>query len=179
MASAAALFATRPFHEVRLDDIAEAASVGKGTLYIYFKSKDELYGRLVLEGLTQVVNRLKKWVEADSMDAWETLTAIVRELVCWAKRSPHFFQLTRPGEPHTPIAGLREKRQELAKLIEKTIVRGVRAGVMVDPRPDLTAQFLPSCIRGALRFAPTDVGQEALTNHILRIFSGGILRKDA
>jgi len=39
--TAAKLFATRPFHKVKLDDVASAAGVGKGTLYIYFKSKEE------------------------------------------------------------------------------------------------------------------------------------------
>jgi AcrR family transcriptional regulator len=37
--TAAKLFAQRPFHEVRLEDVASAAHIGKGTVYIYFKSK--------------------------------------------------------------------------------------------------------------------------------------------
>ena len=41
--TAARFFATQPFHKVRLDDVAAAAQVGKGTLYIYFKSKEDLY----------------------------------------------------------------------------------------------------------------------------------------
>ena len=49
--TAARLFATRPFHKVRLDDVAAAAHVGKGTLYVYFKSKDDLYRSLVFDGL--------------------------------------------------------------------------------------------------------------------------------
>jgi AcrR family transcriptional regulator len=32
--AAARMFAARPFHKVRLDDIAAAAGVGKGTLYV-------------------------------------------------------------------------------------------------------------------------------------------------
>ena len=59
-----------------------------------------------------------------------------------------------------------------------TIARGVREGELVDPRPELTAQFIPSCVRGALRHGP-EVGQEALANHIMRILAGGILRKQS
>ena len=40
---AARLFATHRFHEARMEDIAAAAEVGKGTLYRYFKDKEELY----------------------------------------------------------------------------------------------------------------------------------------
>ncbi len=79
----------------------------------------------------------------------------------------------RPGQERQPIPGLRDKRKELAKLIETVIRRGVRRGELEDPRPDLTANFIPSCVRAALRFGPADVGTEALTNHILRIIGGG------
>jgi len=177
MDAAAELFATRPFHEVRLDDIAEAARVGKGTLYIYFKSKDDLYGSLILEGFNRLVERLKTRCDSAGAQesAWETLSLIVRELVIWAKRSPYFFQLIRPGQ-QTPFPELYEKkRRELVKLIEATIVRGVRAGELNDPRPDLTAQFIPACVRGTLRFITGDVGAETLTNHILRVIGTGIL----
>src|SRR5436189_5663814 len=56
--TAARLFATKPFHKVRLDDVAAAAQVGKGTLYIYFKSKEDLYVSLVSEGFTNLVEQL-------------------------------------------------------------------------------------------------------------------------
>ena len=45
--AAARLFGTQRFHEVRMDDIAAEAEVSKGTLYRYFKDKDELYLALV------------------------------------------------------------------------------------------------------------------------------------
>ena len=40
-----------PYHEVRMDDIAERAQVAKGTLYLHFKDKEALYRALMLEGL--------------------------------------------------------------------------------------------------------------------------------
>ncbi len=176
MQAAAALFARRPFHEVRLDDVAEAAHVGKGTLYVYFRSKEDLYDSLILEGIEQLLTRIQARIDCPGQNAWETLETIVREFVAFAKRFPHFFQLMRPSQ-HQPMPALREKRQELGKILEMVIRRGVREGELVDPRPDLTAQFIPSCVRGALRFGPADVGQEALVNHILRVIGGGIRKK--
>ena len=175
--SAAELFASRPFHEVRLDDIAEAAHVGKGTLYTYFKSKDDLYGSLVLQGFTELVERVKAETSSESGSAWGALSSIIRQLVSWARGSPHVFQLMRHGQQNPPIPGLREKRQELARLIEATIARGVRRGELVDPHPVLTAQFILSSVRGALRFGPPNVGQETLTNQLLHILRQGIQRK--
>lgn len=175
--AAAALFAQRPFHEVRLDDVAEAAHVGKGTLYVYFKSKEDLYGSLVVEGFSELIDSLRGHAESGRGSAWEALERIVRDLVAWAKRFPHVFELMRSGREFGARPELRAKRRELTKLIEATIRRGVRDGEFIDPRPDLTSQFIPSCVRGALRFGPADIGQAALSSHILRMIGGGILRR--
>jgi len=43
VAAASRLFAREPFDRVQMDDIAEAAAVGKPTLYRYFPSKQDLY----------------------------------------------------------------------------------------------------------------------------------------
>lgn len=40
--SAEALFAQKSFYDVKIEDIAKNAGVGKGTVYTYFKSKEEL-----------------------------------------------------------------------------------------------------------------------------------------
>ena len=56
LAAAAGLFATHRFHEARMEDIAAAAAVGKGTLYRYFKDKEELYIALLdraADGISQ------------------------------------------------------------------------------------------------------------------------------
>ena len=41
--AAAEVFANRDFHRVLMDDVAARAGVGKGTLYRYFPTKDDLY----------------------------------------------------------------------------------------------------------------------------------------
>src|SRR3954468_4870079 len=90
--TAARLFATKPFHKVRLDDVAAAAQVGKGTLYIYFKSKEHLYVSLVSEGFTKLVEKLKNVFERPPRKA---LTEIIRQLVIFSFAHPNFFEMIR------------------------------------------------------------------------------------
>jgi AcrR family transcriptional regulator len=45
--AAEAVFAKQGYFHTRMDDIAEAAELAKGTLYYYFKSKDEIYVHLL------------------------------------------------------------------------------------------------------------------------------------
>ena len=35
------------FHEITLDEVARTAGVGKGTIYLYFHDKDELFAEMV------------------------------------------------------------------------------------------------------------------------------------
>lgn len=178
MKVAAAMFAQRPYHEVRLDDVAEAARVGKGTLYIYFRSKEHLYGSLVLEGFAQLIDRLSAQVHHPTCTAWETLSLIIREFVAWAASTPHLFQLIRPGQLHDVVPGLPEKRRELGQLIERVIRRGNETGEFDDPHPEITAQFIPSCVRGAIRHVSGEVDHDILADHLMRVISRGI-RKEA
>jgi AcrR family transcriptional regulator len=57
--AAAKLFAERHYHEVRMDDIAAKASVAKGTIYLHFKDKDDLYQALTLDSLRKLSERIR------------------------------------------------------------------------------------------------------------------------
>ena len=51
-----------------MDDVAEAARVGKGTLYRYFPSKEDLYLGVVAEAFDLLIRRLER-VEAEELPA--------------------------------------------------------------------------------------------------------------
>ncbi len=58
--SAISLFGERNFEEVTTGMIATRAKVGKGTLYVYFKSKDALLGETLLYVLSEFLNATVK-----------------------------------------------------------------------------------------------------------------------
>jgi AcrR family transcriptional regulator len=57
--AAAQLFAERHYHEVRMDDIAAKADVAKGTIYLHFKDKDNLYQALALDSVKKLIKRIR------------------------------------------------------------------------------------------------------------------------
>ena len=75
--AAVRLFSERPFEQVRLEEVAAAACVGKGTLYIYFKSKDELYYSLIYDGFADLVKRLEEQLRASQSDYSGKIRVIV------------------------------------------------------------------------------------------------------
>jgi AcrR family transcriptional regulator len=175
--AAVKLFATRQFHEVRLDDVAHAAQVGKGTLYVYFKSKEDLYATIIREGLDRLVERVAEHAKPNGRDQWCVLKAVIGEIVDFAMSYPHFFTLMRSGNPAPRDPVRRARRSELARIVESVIRRGVDAGEFNDPRPDLTAQLVPSLVRSLMIFGPTALTREDLTNHLVHLLSNGIRKQ--
>src|SRR4051812_26906340 len=171
--TAARLFATRPFHKVRLDDVAAAAQVGKGTLYIYFKSKEDLYVSLVGEGFSQLVEKMRASAANPPKQA---LAEIVRQLVTFSFAHPHFFELMRTIPQLTNHSGLLRMRKHLSDLITRTLRRGIRQGIWHDPHPELTAIFIPGMLRSAMLYGPTGLDEELLAQQILRLVYDGIAR---
>jgi len=57
LAAALALFAERGFAATRLDDVARRAGVTKGTLYLYFPNKQELFEAVVRQALVPNLER--------------------------------------------------------------------------------------------------------------------------
>ncbi len=53
--AAARLFAVQRFHEVRMEDLAAEAEVGKGTIYRYFRDKEDLYRGLISVAAEQIL----------------------------------------------------------------------------------------------------------------------------
>lgn len=173
--AAAELFATRPYHEVRLDDVAAAAKVGKGTVYLYFASKDDLLLSLMRDGVAALLTQLSDQTADESISAWEMLRRIVKEMVGFAASHPHLFELIRSVGPATSDKALEAQRQQLVKLIELTIRRGVRQRELRDPHPELTALFIPACIRAAMLHGPRDVRPDVIVAQIMRVLGEGIL----
>ena len=65
VAAALDLFVERGYAATRLEDVAAAAGVSKGTVYLYFANKEELFKSVVRENLVPALAR-----GADLVDAY-------------------------------------------------------------------------------------------------------------
>src|SRR5438094_10270320 len=52
--AAETIFTRHDYHEVQMDEVAEACGVGKGTLYRYFPGKQALYVAVMFEGIERL-----------------------------------------------------------------------------------------------------------------------------
>ena len=87
--AAVQLFAERPYHEVRMEDIAARAQVAKGTLYLHYKDKEDLFLGIMNDGLRALVDRIEASLAA-GMPPEEKLLVMNRESFRYFERT-HFF----------------------------------------------------------------------------------------
>ncbi|CAG0935736.1 HTH-type transcriptional repressor Bm3R1 [Thermoflexales bacterium] len=88
------VFFQRGFHAVTVDDIAVAAEVGKGTVYLYFNTKETILAHLLLEGLDRLVADLKIAYAFD--EAWDAHTRLHRGAIAYLKffqNNPEYYRL--------------------------------------------------------------------------------------
>ncbi len=67
--SAKRLFFKQGFSATTMNQIAEASELSKGTLYLYFQNKEELYISLLVEGMEILNNNLSRAIEG--ITGWE------------------------------------------------------------------------------------------------------------
>ena len=78
-AAALALFVEKGFAATRLDDVAARAGVSKGTLYLYFDSKEALFRAVIEESVLPLIDACELKVEALGADPERLLRELLVE----------------------------------------------------------------------------------------------------
>lgn len=78
MSAALELFVDRGYVATRLEDVASKAGVSKGTVYLYFANKEELFKAVVREGLVSPLAEMKDVIAQYQGGTFDLLRMLVR-----------------------------------------------------------------------------------------------------
>src|SRR5579884_4085404 len=173
--SATKLFAQRHYHEVRMDDIAAQAEVAKGTLYLHFKTKEDLYLALILTGGSRLLERLQEQVHGPGTPE-ERLQVFVAEVVRFFECYPYFLELVQRVEGMQPVgedSPLRANRARFFKLLTGLLAEFQGSGRYQVSDPGLAALALMGMTKEILRFQPRP-WSDCLAGWIVRQFLHGL-----
>ena len=152
--AAGRLFGAHRFHEVRMEDIAAEAEVGKGTLYRYFSDKEELYLALLERASQQLICRLEACKRTATPR--DRLRAIVAAILDFFEEQPHLSDLIQRAEvlrdPNRAFPW-QKTREKQAHLIVELFEEAKARGDFVVRDPDLAVWMLLGAMRGVFRFA--------------------------
>ena len=170
------LFLEKGFSETSMREIAEAAGVGKSTLYDYFKSKDEILISYFEDEIQKITAKAQEIARQD-LGASETLkqimemhlTYLVDRRLLYLKLSVEAQRLSFDSQQQIQIA-----RHAYQDMLHTLIETGVQSGEFRDVNPLFAARSIFALLSTAVFTSrPTGTPEEML-QEALRIFFTGI-----
>jgi AcrR family transcriptional regulator len=156
IAASKRVFASKGVSKATIKDIAEEAELSPGTLYIYFKNKDELYSSLSIRLLKHLNLRLRRVKERMEMSHHQRLKAVQEALCeCYEIDPPVFITLSHLQASETldnispdlldQIMGL---SQQALNTIADIIAQGIEDGSIPERDPQKVALILYALFSG-------------------------------
>jgi AcrR family transcriptional regulator len=172
LAAAARLFATHRFHEARMEDIAAAAEVGKGTLYRYFRDKEELYLALLARAAEAILGKLHAAVQHPGSPR-EKLVAVVASLIGYFDEQPHLLDVIQHAEamqkPGQEFPWQKTRSKTMAT-VRDLFESAHQEGDFAISDPDTAALMLLGGLRGVYRFGvrprPSDLAERIVAGFL-------------
>lgn len=152
--AAAKLFGAQRFHEVRMEDIATEAVVGKGTLYRYFKDKEELYDALLERASQDFLSRLTQAANQSDRPR-QRLEAMVGAIIAFFDEQPHLSDLIQRSEVLVRPGGTfgwQKTRDEVNRQMRELFDSGEALGEFKIRDPETLVLMLLGGIRSIIRF---------------------------
>lgn len=173
---AAAVFARREFHEVLTDDIAQHLGVGKGTIYRYFGSKEDLYLATLAQDLDGLHTAMIGVLTEDApLDA--AVEAVVRTTVTYFWRRRDFFLLMARLEPKlkaTERADWQRRRVRVIALVRRVFDRAIARGEIPRLNSRLAVEVLLGMIRGVCIYRAESDRPEEVVRLLTAMFLHGV-----
>lgn len=151
--SAARLMAANPAHAVTLDAVARQAGVGKGTIYLHFTDKDDLFFQTVTQGFEELCQQVRQ--VADCPEPFD------RHIESICLMVSHYFRRRRKllaviGAEEASLRWESPKMQQrwqsmrrhLIDAVSGVLDSGIKHGLL---RGDLPAEALAVILLGMIR----------------------------
>ena len=132
--SAASVFAEKGFHGASTKDIAERMGIKQGSLYYYFKSKEEALGEVCLYGIEDYVERMRSIAASDQPFEAKLMAIITSHLSSYRERNEALkvHNDERLYLPEDKRARLKELGSNYRQQLERIFEEGARTGALRD-----------------------------------------------
>lgn len=179
------LFARNGFSQTSVSDVARAAGVSHGTVFLYFSSKEELFRAALLEPLAEF-DQLMRVPPPSAGTPLERLRKMAREQMLMLARQESYVRLTQY------VLGQRDRFTDLAEALFEfgrrrtdelaaVITEGQQLGQLAPGRPEVIAWSYFAYTQGVVLVIFDSVDEcpgrwEALAENAVRLF--GPMQRD-
>ena len=143
--AATGVFVERGIASTSMDEIAHSAGVAKGTVYLYFDSREDLVAALRARLEERLVERAERLLEAGSGERFDRFDRFASGVVDDAFDHADSVHVLLHEAPAGHVAFTDAK-----ELLRRFIERGVGSGEFQVSDPDLAARFLLDGLLGVI-----------------------------
>lgn len=158
------LFDTKGIEKTTMDDIARQADYSKSTIYVYFKSKEEIYNAIVRDYLDILIGEIEISI-SESEDFEESYFGLCDCLVRFEEKYPRYYS-SLMGEENVTNSRKRDSGavssidNQLEEAIGRLLEKGIDAKYIrkdLELRP--TIMYVWSAISGIIQVAERNRGE--------------------
>lgn len=186
LAAARRLLEHRGPEAMTMEEIAAAAGVAKGTVYLYFQSKDDLIQALIARVGENIIRDVEATLAAPGSPP-EKLMRIVAVLLEYLNRErllfPMYARELRRGEEESREGFRRsylELEEQFVALVTNLFTEGIAAGQFIPANPRLLTFLVRGLVRATGYYQKAEgqanAAQEALPV-ILTLLTSGLIRE--
>lgn len=180
--SALDIFAEKGYHQTKIKDITDNASLGAGTFYLYFKNKEELIIELFKRYLDNHISISQK-IHDSNKNAYSKLEEYINANVLFMYENKDFFQIFIEhifgNESSNPIKTLKKYVDKFYELTENIIQQGQIEHFFTE---DVNLAIASKSLRAMIAISTTeifllesnDITPQELSKNIFQLFVRGI-----
>jgi AcrR family transcriptional regulator len=174
--AAVELFTERDFHQVLMEDVAARADVGKGTVYRYFPTKEELYFATIFEGW----DRLGKELEAVAQQhgpLQDTLEHVTRQVLSYFWRRRQFVTLVHRLENNLEgeeQADWQRRRDNIVGVFTDILNKGAAARALSNGQVRLVTEMYLGMLRSIILYHGDHDTPDTMTPLAVHLFLDGL-----
>jgi AcrR family transcriptional regulator len=173
---AAELFTERDFHQVLMEDVATRADVGKGTVYRYFPTKEELYFATIFEGWDQLGKELEAVVQQDG-PLHDLLEHVTRQVLSYFWHRRQFVALIHRLENNIggeEQADWQRRRDNIVGVFTNILTKGVAAQMLSSGQLRLVTEMYLGMLRSIILYRGEQDTPDTMTPLAVHLFLDGL-----
>lgn len=174
--AAVELFTERDFYQVLMDEVAERADVGKGTVYRYFPTKEDLYFATIFEGWDRLGRELAEVIQQDG-PLQDTLEHVTRQVLSyfWHRRQfvtlVHRLENNIEGEEQ---ADWQRRRDGIVRVFEDMLKRDLAAQALPSGQMRLLTEMFLGMLRSIVLYRGSQDTPDTMARLAVQLFLDGL-----
>ncbi len=158
MNAARKVFSQNGFSKTTMEDIAREAELSPGTLYLYFKNKDELYASLSVEVLEHLLDRLKHVYVKEAQNPQMRINHLKQTLFGVYEVDPlillslFHLQSSEILKNLAPpmLTTIRDLSKQSLEIISKIFAEGIENQVFIEKHPEALSDVMWALFSGVV-----------------------------